>query len=38
MLQELVKKGFRKFQRGDIDEEDEDEIHYFIRMAECNYI
>lgn len=28
-------KGFRKFERGDIDETREDEIHYFIRMAEC---
>ncbi|XP_071147662.1 uncharacterized protein [Mytilus edulis] len=34
-VEELIKKkGFRKFERGDIDDEDEDEIHYFIRMAE----
>ncbi|XP_052082909.1 uncharacterized protein LOC127720374 [Mytilus californianus] len=33
-VEELVKKGFRKFQRGDSNEKDEDDIHYFIRMAE----
>ncbi|CAG2243693.1 MIB [Mytilus edulis] len=33
-VKELVKKGFRRFERGDIDETREDEIHYFIRMAE----
>ncbi|XP_052082915.1 uncharacterized protein LOC127720376 isoform X2 [Mytilus californianus] len=34
-VEELAKKGFRKFERGDMDEEnEEDEIHYFIRMAE----
>ncbi|CAC5407421.1 unnamed protein product [Mytilus coruscus] len=34
LFQELVKKGFSKFERGDMDEKNEDEIHYFIRMAE----
>ncbi|CAC5385236.1 MIB [Mytilus coruscus] len=33
-VKELVKKSFRTFDRGDIDEKDEDEIHYFKRMAE----
>ncbi|XP_071147009.1 transient receptor potential cation channel subfamily M member 1-like [Mytilus edulis] len=33
-VKELVEKGFRKFERGDMDEENgEDEIHYFLRMA-----
>ncbi|VDI01503.1 Hypothetical predicted protein, partial [Mytilus galloprovincialis] len=32
-VKELVKKGFRNFERGDIDQTREDEIHYFIRMA-----
>lgn len=36
VIEELVKKGFRQFERGDIEEE-EDEIHYFKRMAEYAY-
>ncbi|XP_063410447.1 uncharacterized protein LOC134693540 [Mytilus trossulus] len=36
IIQELVKKGFKQFERGDV-AKDEDDIQYFQRMAEYVY-